>query len=104
MSALDRGRPLGDAMAALLAGLEDEDRLTEIDGEQIVTLLATVVRAYVAKLESGQTLPTLPTPSESGGPTATEALVVVGDLLDAADVELFELAMWQAMGNVRAAS
>lgn len=104
MSALDPGRPLADAIAALLAGLQDEGRLTAIDGDQIVTLLATLVRAYVAKLESGQSLPSLPAPNESGGPTATEALVVVSDLLEAADVELFELGMWQAMGNVRAAS
>lgn len=89
------------AARALRDAVENPGQLDELDPRAVRELLATLVKAYVALVEHGREVAPLLHPDDPGGPTATEALVVVTDLLEACDVELFELAMWQSMGTVR---
>lgn len=63
---------------------------------EVWRLLAAAVRLYAAKREAGME----PAPFPKGeSPTATDVVVAVTDLLRAADVELFELGMWQVWGK-----
>ncbi len=80
------------AQVDLWAATLDEADPDTIPDELVQRLLALAVRLYAAKLESGQTLEPFP-PGKV--PTATAVGHTVGRMLRAADVELFELVMWQ---------
>lgn len=75
------------------ATLETADPEAVPDGV-VQRLLALVVRLYAAKLDLGQVLDPFP-PGDV--PTATAVGLAVGRMLKAADVELFELVMWQQL-------
>ena len=80
--------------AALAAAMDDPDRIADAD---LRTLLASALRLYAAKAESGMRTPL---PPDGGGLTVTDAMVAVTDILHALNVQVFELSMWQAMtGN-----
>lgn len=51
---------------------------------------------YSTRLESGSHVSPFP---ERTSVTATEVAVTVTEMLDAVDVELFELGMWQIWGR-----
>jgi hypothetical protein len=82
------------ATEVLAAAVTDPDRIPD-DG--LRALMANVVRLYALKAENGMRQPL---PPGGGGLTVTETMVTVTDLLHALNVQMFELAMWQAMtGN-----
>ncbi|MGH6769103.1 MAG: hypothetical protein ACRECO_08790 [Xanthobacteraceae bacterium] len=92
--ALDRpAETLRRAAEALAAGLSDPDRIPEAE---LRTLLASAVRFYAAKAETGMRRPL---PPDGGGVTVTETMLAVTDLLHAVNVQVFELSMWQAMSG-----
>jgi hypothetical protein len=73
--------------------------LSSLSDAEIQELFAAVVKAYATRAEDGLASPF---PAGAGSPpTPTEVLVAVSDLLQAADIELFELGMWQTWGGVR---
>ena len=79
---------------ALGAAVGDPDRIPDAEFR---ALIANAVRLYAAKAENGMRTPL---PPGGGGLTVTETMIAVTDLLHALNVQMFELAMWQAMtGN-----
>jgi hypothetical protein len=82
------------ATEVLGAAVTDPDRIPD---DELRALIANVVRLYALKAENGMRKPL---PTGGGGLTVTETMVTVTDLLHALNVQMFELAMWQAMtGN-----
>ncbi|MGH2850047.1 MAG: hypothetical protein ACRDLP_05465 [Solirubrobacteraceae bacterium] len=69
--------------------------------QSIQRALAAVVRLYAARAEIDRDLRPLSSGAPWLAPTATETLIAVGDLLDAAGLEVFELGLWKTMGRVR---
>jgi hypothetical protein len=92
---LDRpAETLARAAEALGAAVADPDRIPDAEFR---ALIANVVRLYAIKAENGMRTPL---PPGAGGLTVTETMITVTDLLHALNVQMFELAMWQAMtGN-----
>ena len=85
---------LAGAAAALSAALKNPDRIADAD---LRAIIANAVRLYAVKAENGMRTPL---PSEHGGVTIDDAMILTTDLLHALNVQLFELSMWQAMtGN-----
>ena len=79
---------------ALGAAVGDPDRIPDAEFR---ALIANAVRLYAVKAENGMRTPL---PPGGGGLTVTETMITVTDLLHALNVQMFELAMWQAMtGN-----
>lgn len=64
-----------------------------VPDEEARRLLAAAVRLYAAKREAGMEAASMP------GVTATDVVVTVTDLLEATEIELFELGMWQVWGR-----
>ena len=91
---LDRpAEALARATEVLGAAVIDPDRIPDAE---LRALIANVVRLYAAKAENGMRKPL---PTGGGGLTVTETMVTVTDLLHALNVQMFELAMWQAMSG-----
>ncbi len=68
--------------------------------EVLQDLMAAVIHAYVQRVESRETDTVLPPFRQQAPVTATEVVVLVTELMKAADVEIFELSMWQAFGRI----
>jgi hypothetical protein len=81
------------ASEALRVGVDNPDM---VEDEVLREVLATAVRVYAAKAETGMRHPF---PPDVRGLTITETMVTVTDMLHALDVQLFELSMWQAMSG-----
>jgi hypothetical protein len=73
--------------AALAAG-----RASLLAPEALQTLMGALCKAYAADIENGDSYPALP----ERGATATDVMVVASALLRAADLQVFELGMWQS--------
>jgi hypothetical protein len=72
--------------------------VTPSSAEAIQEQLADAVRAFSAALEDDPALSPLP---EGHALTETDVLRCVGALLAAAEIELFEFAMWRLWSNGR---
>jgi hypothetical protein len=91
---LDRpAEALARAAEVLGAAITDPDRIPD---DALRNLMANMVRLYALKAENGMRKPL---PTGGGGLTVTETMVTVTDLLHALNVQMFELAMWQAMSG-----
>lgn len=80
---------------AVLAELEKVAAAGEpdaIDADELRRLLVAVVRLYAAKAEAEGPFPAAP----PGALTATEVMVAAAALLKAANVNVFELGLWQS--------
>jgi len=85
---------LAQVAEALGAAVADPDRIPDAE---LRALIANAVRLYAAKAENGMRTPL---PPGAGGVTVTETMLTCTDLLHALNVQMFQLAMWQAMtGN-----
>jgi uncharacterized protein YcfJ len=86
--------PFAEAAAALAAtagALLAQGRTGEADAKDIATVLGAVARLYAARVErDGAAFP----PVERDALTATETVTLVSELLRAADLNVFDLAMW----------
>jgi hypothetical protein len=78
----------------LLAELEQGG--VTLDEATIQRLLTVATRLYVAKLEQGADF----SPFGAAEVTATEAIETASRMLDALNLEVFELGMWRARGGV----
>ena len=81
------------AAEVLGAAVTEPDRIPD---DELRALMANAVKLYAAKAENGMRKPL---PLGGGGLTVTETMVTVTDLLHALNVQMFELAMWQAMSG-----
>lgn len=68
--------------------------------ETLQDLMAAVIHAYVRRIESRETDELPPPFRPESAVTATEVVVLVTELMKAADVELFELGMWKGFGRI----
>ena len=68
-------------------------KLDAIDPQAMQAILASLAKAYGANVEAGQTYPALAGPQAVSG---TDVLTLCGGLLKAADLQVFELGMWQS--------
>jgi hypothetical protein len=82
----------GDDLGALLRELGRES-VAEPSDEQLRDLLIAVLGAYAERVEERDYA--LPLDAD-GHLDRTEVLLVVSRLLEAADLELFEVTMWRA--------
>ena len=84
--------------ATTLAALEEVATAGQpdaIDREELSRLIVAVVRLFAAKAEAEGPFPVAP----PGVLTATEVMVTAGALLKAANVNVFELGLWQSWSS-----
>ena len=94
--------PITPASASAVAGQVNEiadqvvnsPRVEQIPEEVVRRLLSDAVRLYAAKVEDGARFS--PLVQEV---TATEVAVAASAMLKAAEMEVFELGMWQVWGR-----
>jgi hypothetical protein len=79
--------------AALQAALDDPDRVSD---DELRELVAGVVKLYAARADAGMRRAL---PADGGGVSITDAMLTITDLMNALNVQLFELSMWQAMSG-----
>jgi hypothetical protein len=90
----DETRQLGDAAEALAEAVErvltsgDFAGVSDLDLQRVLT---ATIKLYAAK---GEAEGTFPAPVLADKVTPTEAVMVVSEILRAADLNLFDLAMW----------
>jgi hypothetical protein len=119
VSGVDRGgctmgeQPAGTGSAVPDGSLEDLARgfsrrfadpaarsAERLSDETLQNLMAAVIHAYVQRVESRETDEVLPPFRAESVVTATEVVVLVTELMKAADVEIFELGMWKGFGKI----
>jgi hypothetical protein len=66
-----------------------------IAGSDLERVLTTAIKLYAAKAEAEEQFPA---PVSADKVTPTEIVTVVSELLRAADISLFDLAMWYRRG------
>ena len=106
-------RPAGTGSPAPDGSLEDLSRgfcrrfadpavrsTERVSDETLQDLMAAAIHAYVQRVESRETDEVLPPFRQDSAVTATEVVVLVTELMKAADVEIFELGMWKGLGKI----
>ena len=68
-------------------------KVDAISPQAMHALLAALLKAYGANVEAGDAYPVLAGPASVSG---TDVLTMCGALLKAADLQVFELGMWQS--------
>lgn len=82
----------GDAVLAALDQLAGSHQADAIDREELQRLMVATVRLFAAKAEAEGSFQIAP----PGVLTATEVMVTAAALLKAANVNVFELGLWQS--------
>jgi hypothetical protein len=72
------------------------EQLRALPAETVQALMAVAVAAYAAHRQAGEEFP----PVAPEAITATDATIAAQALLDALQVEVFELSMWRALGSL----
>lgn len=98
----ERDRPVHAHLRQMLAAVAEsgEDKAVQelaenVAAEDVGEALTLLARTYVALRQRG--LDFLPVGQDI---TATEASVLCHGILEAADLQVFELGLWQSWGNV----
>ncbi|MET9267936.1 hypothetical protein [Amycolatopsis sp. NPDC004079] len=78
-------------LGELTTGIVSEDRAAAVADEEIADLLYAAARLFSAKTDR---VGKIAWPIREDALTATETVVLVTALLDAADVNLFDMAIW----------
>jgi hypothetical protein len=84
--------PTSAALRSAAAALSDAD----VRAADLQHVLAAAVRAYHRKRAAGEDFGPVPEPV---GVSATEVVVVAANMLQAADLDVFELGMWMRQGS-----
>jgi hypothetical protein len=84
---------MASAVAAVTRALS-ADQLDALPRDAVQGLMAAVVRAYSAKVQAGETF--LPYNDRTGRVSPTDVMITASGLLKAADLQVFELGMWQS--------
>lgn len=85
---------LAAALERVTAALSADD--AGISAEALALLLTQASRCYVQRLQHGEYFSPFHPAIEI---TATEAMILSTEVLKSADLQLFELGMWQSMGS-----
>ena len=84
-------------MAALVAEAIEEDALGSVPDDSLGQALASVIRLYAAKAQSGPA----PLPfARNSGVTETDVMIGCTAMLDGIGLNTFELGMWQDMSGI----
>ncbi|WP_338608675.1 hypothetical protein V6617_01805 [Pelagibacterium nitratireducens] len=94
-SPVSANNKLAAAIDCVIVALGDED--ARISGERLAALISGATRCYVQRLQRGDEYFSPFHPDTEI--TATEAMILSTEVLKSADLQLFELGMWQAMGS-----
>ena len=78
-------------LARRLTAMSPEDA-EAVSPALVQDILAALIRLYAARSQAGDRFP----PFTDAGISATEVLIMASAILRTANVELFELGMWQA--------
>lgn len=92
-AAVPEGEVLTAAAAAITKALSKHD-LESIPQPALQQLISAVVRAYSAKTQAGEQF--LPFEFNSKRVSPTDVMLTCSGLLKAADLQVFELGMWQS--------
>ena len=84
-----------EAAAQTLAETEPSRLAEELPAELMQRLMTGLVKAYVLRRQQGETFAPV-----TSAVTATEVSVTANGLVSAADMELFELTLWNSWGKV----
>lgn len=74
--------------------------LADLSDRELQQTLADVVRAYSGRQQQGSRFPAFATGEAEPEVTSTEVVIAAAALLEAANVEIFELGLWQAWGTL----
>lgn len=98
IEAIRRPHESGDSLAGALDLVISALATYElgVTNEAIAAILSHVTRCYVHRLQQGAYFSPFSSDVEI---TATEAMILSTEVLKTADLQLFELGMWQAMGS-----
>lgn len=90
-------------LAAALEALNRDERLGDLDRDAIQRPLRWLVKAYLARKRAERDAsgehPLTPF-GDDATVTATEVAVLCGDMLEAVDLDSFELNMWRSLGRI----
>jgi hypothetical protein len=75
--------------------------LANLSDRELQELLADVVRAYAGRQQDGVPFPAFASDQTGVSVTGTDAVIAAAAILDAANVEIFELGLWRAWGTLR---
>lgn len=89
-----RDGTLAAAIERVTAALADDE--AGISAEALAALITLATRCYVQRLQHGEYFSPFHPDVEI---TATEAMILSTEVLKSADLQLFELGMWQSMGS-----
>lgn len=92
----DQTSASADLVAALLRDVPASQLADGLPDRTVQQLLTAAIKLYVAKREAGTTIP----PFADDELTATEVVVTASNLLKAANLEVFELTMWNGFGTM----
>lgn len=87
--------PVADQDRALRALMARLGGKSEMSDAELDAIFIAAARGLVARLQDGRRM----TPGPADELTATEAMILATEILKRADLQLFELGMWQAMGG-----
>jgi hypothetical protein len=103
MSSLDTISGVSEAVAYLEEQIARTNAMLETDThfepepmEDVQKLLALAVRLYVANYHAGQEIPIF---RQGHGVSATDVMIACTRMLEAVNVQLFELGMFQTWSN-----
>lgn len=74
--------------------------LANLTDKELQTMFADVVRAYSGRQQRGSRFPAFGTDAGKPVVTGTDAVVAAAAILEATNVEVFELGLWQTWGTL----
>jgi hypothetical protein len=74
--------------------------LAHLSDRDLQRTLADAIRAYSARQQQGSRFPPFAPDEEGLSVTGTDAVVAAAAILEATNVEIFELGLWRAWGTV----
>jgi hypothetical protein len=89
----DTAEAVKTAVASLIGAISG-DKLDQLPPELVQKLLAAAIRTYSAKVQAGEKF--LPFHPQAGRVSPTDVMITASALLKAADLQVFELGMWQS--------
>ena len=82
-------------LAARIRALVEGGEVAELPAEAAQALLTAAVKLYVAKRQADEQFG----PFVEDSVTATEVVVAATSMIEAADLQLFELSLWNGFGS-----
>jgi hypothetical protein len=74
--------------------------LAHLSDRELQRMLAAAVLAYSGRQQQGSRFPAFATGEEEPVVTGTDAVIAASAILEATNVEIFELGLWRAWGTV----